>query len=298
MLPPVNYDNLINIGVDEISFRKGHKYITIIYDLTGGKAKPIDHNQGNKRESLEAFFRKLTEQQKASIKTVNTDMAKVYIASIKGQLPEADIIIDKFHLENLLNQAIDSVRKTIIAGMSEKTNRHIMKKGDLKITGKGIEKIQKQIGVLTSNERNKTRWVLLKHQRNHNEDQAGLLAKLEKLNSPLYKAYLLKEQFYHIYKSGDNVEQSVQRIKNWVEEVKQTKLRALIDFCKTVESNIDYISNYFKYGRTSGAIEGVNNKIKVIKRMAYGYKDQQYFFRKIRSKYSNLPRLYLLFASS
>ncbi|HKB86490.1 MAG TPA: transposase, partial [Ignavibacteriaceae bacterium] len=71
---------------------------------------------------------------------------------------------------------------------------------------------------------------------------------------------------------------------------------ALIDFCKTVDSNIDYVSNYFKYGRTSGAIEGVNNKIKVIKRMAYGYRDQEYFFRKIRSKYSNLPRLHLLFA--
>ena len=298
MLPPVSYDNLTNIGVDEISFKKGYKYITIIYDLSDGKAKPIDYNQGNKRESLEAFFRKLTEQQKTSIKTVNTDMAKAYIAAIKGELPQADIIIDKFHLVNLLNQAVDLVRKSIIAGMAKKTNQQIMKKGGLKITGQEIEKIQKRIGGLTSKETSKARWVLLKHQRNHSQSQAGLLAKLEKLNSPLYKAYLLKEQFYEIYKSGGNPEQSVQRIKDWIEEVKQTKLRALIDFCKTVESNMDYIANYFKYGRTSGAIEGVNNKIKVIKRMAYGYRDQQYFFRKIRSKYSDLPRLHLLFALS
>lgn len=297
MLPPVNYDNLTHIGVDEISFKKGYKYITIIYDLRGGKAKPIDYNQGNKKESLEAFFKKLTRQQKASIKTVNTDMAKGYIAAIKGQLPEADIIIDKFHLVNLLNQAIDSVRKTIIAVMAEKTNKQIMKKGDLRIEGREIEEIQKQIGVLTNKERSKTRWVLLKRQENHSQDQAGLLAKLEKINTPLYKAYLLKEEFYEIYKSGGNPEQSVQRIKDWVEQAKQTKLRALIGFCKTVENHIEYISNYFKYGSTSGAIEGVNNKIKVIKRMAYGYRDQQYFFRKIRSKYANLPRLFLLFAS-
>jgi len=296
MLPPVNYDNLINIGVDEISFKKGRKYITIIYDLSDGKAKPIDYSEGNNRDSLEAFFRKLTEQQKSSIKTVNTDMAKAYIAAIQRQLPKADIIIDKYHLENLLNQAIDSLRKTIIGEMASKTNKQIMKTGGLRMPEKEIEKIQEQIGVLTRKERSKTRWVLLKRQTNHNEDQAGLLAKLEELNSPLYKAYLLKEQFYEIYQSGGNVYQSVQRIKNWVEEVKQTKLRALIDFCKTVDSNIDYVSNYFKYGRTSGAIEGVNNKIKVIKRMAYGYRDQEYFFRKIRSKYSNLPRLHLLFA--
>jgi len=228
-------------------------------------------------------------------------MSRAYIASIKEQLPKADIIIDKFHLESLLNQAIDTVRKSIISGMANKTNKYIMEKKykeGLQVTQKEIEKRQKRIGVLTEKERSNTRWVLLKHQSNHNEQQAGLLAKLEKLNSPLYSAYLLKEQFYEIYKPGSNVERSVQTLRNWVEEVRQTKLRPLIDFCKTVETNIDYISNYFRYGRTSGAIEGVNNKIKVIKRMAYGYKDQQYFFRKIRSKYCNLPRLYLLFASS
>ena len=110
-LPPIKYDNLTNIGVDEISFKKGYKYITIIYDLSDGKAKPIDYNQGNTKQSLKAFFQKLTEEQKASIKTVNTDMSRAYIASIKEQLPKADIIIDKFHLESLLNQAIDSIRK-------------------------------------------------------------------------------------------------------------------------------------------------------------------------------------------
>ncbi len=228
-------------------------------------------------------------------------MSRAYIASIKEQLPKADIIIDKFHLESLLNQAIDSIRKTIISGMTSKSNKYIMEKKykeNLQMSQKEIEKRQKRIGVLTEKERSNTRWVLLKHPSNHNEDQAGLLAKLEKLNSPLYKEYLLKEQFYEIYKPGINVERSVQTLRNWIEEVKQTKLRPLRDFCKTVENNIDYISNYFRYGRTSGTIEGVNNKIKVIKRMAYGYKDQQYFFRKIRSKYCNLPRLYFLFASS
>ncbi len=128
MLPPAAYDNLINIGVDEISFKKGYKYITIIYDLSDGKAKPIDYYQGNTKQSLKAFFQKLTKKQKATIKTVNTDMSRAYIASIKEQLPKADIIIDKFHLENLLNQAIDSIRKTIISGMADNTNKYIMEK--------------------------------------------------------------------------------------------------------------------------------------------------------------------------
>jgi transposase len=269
--------------------------------MTDGKAKPIDYQQGNTKQSLSTFIQKLTEQQKASIKTVNTDMSKAYVSSIKEQLPKADIIIDKFHLESLLNTAIDTIRKGIMVEMVRKTNKYIMKKKyeeEIHITQKDIERKEKQMGILTEAERRGTRWVLLKRQSHHNEDQAGLLARLEKINSPLYKAYLLKEQFYEIYKPGSNVERSVGILKGWIEEVKQTELRALTDFCKTLETNMDYITNYFKYGKTSGGIEGVNNKIKVIKRMAYGYKDQQYFFRKIRSKYCNLPRLHLLFATT
>jgi transposase len=299
MLPPVNYDNLLNIGVDEISFKKGYKYITIIYDLTSSKAKPMDYQEGNTKESLNNFFNKLTQQQKASIKTVNTDMSKAFISSIRKELPEADIIVDKFHLERELNYQIDLIRKNIIGEMSIKSNKIIIKSlsNDSCISKEKLDRQEKRIGILNQTERKNTRWVILKHSTNHTERQSALLSKLEQLNSPLYKAYLLKEQFYELLKPKA-IKTAREELLNWMKEAKATELKPLIHFCKTIENHFDFVINYFVYGRTSGAIEGINNKIKVMKRMAYGYKDQQYFFRKIRSKYCALPRLHLLFASS
>lgn len=147
---------------------------------------------------------------------------------------------------------------------------------------------------LNREESNAVRWAVIKRPGNLTDYQSQVLKKLEQWNMPLYRAYLLKEQFYTLLvpQPKDKAEEN---LRIWMKEALQTKISGLRYFCKTVEAHLPYILNYFESGRTSGAIEGVNNKIKNIKRMGYGYKNLEYFFRKIRSRFYRLPKLHNLF---
>jgi transposase len=110
-LPAVNFDNLVHIGVDEISFRKGHKYMTIVYDMTSGKAIPIFYAKGKTKEALQSFYDQLNYDQKSKITTVNMDMSTSYIPCTEENLKGVDIVIDKFHVIKELNRRVDEERK-------------------------------------------------------------------------------------------------------------------------------------------------------------------------------------------
>jgi transposase len=108
--------------------------------------------------------------------------------------------------------------------------------------------------------------------------------------------YLLKEQFYKIYRL-DNKHNAKTQLLAWIETVQGTCFENLKKFADTVLNHFRWIMTYFEHGTTSSKIEGVNNKIKVIKRLAYGYSDLDYFFQKIRSKFCNIPRFFVLFST-
>jgi len=112
-LSAVNFDNLVHIGVDEISFRKGHKYMTIVYDMTSGKAIPIFYAKGKTKEALQSFYDQLTQEQKSTIKTVNMDMSTSYIPCTEENLKNVDIVIDKFHVIKELNKRVEEERKVL-----------------------------------------------------------------------------------------------------------------------------------------------------------------------------------------
>jgi transposase len=122
------------------------------------------------------------------------------------------------------------------------------------------------------------------------------LEKLQQINEPIYQVYLLKEQFYKIY-NLDNKNDAKMQMLSWIETVQKTHFEHLKKFADTLINHLRWIMTYFKHGTTSSKIEGVNNKIKVIKRLAYGYTDLDYFFKKIRSKFCNIPRFFLLYST-
>lgn len=258
--------------------------------MTGGSTIPINYQPGNTATSVNMFFEKLTPSQKASIKTVNTDMSKSYIPAVKRCLPHAKIIIDKFHLLSELNRDIEIVRRQMLNRMKEKENKinqHMI----------FTKKNTKYKELLNTKEKHAIRWAVIKRPGNLTDYQSRILKKLEQWNMPLYKAYLLKEQFYSLLVPQEK-EIAESNLRLWMKEALDTKISGLSSFCKTVESHMPYILNYFESGRTSGAIEGVNNKIKVIKRMAYGYKNTDYFFRKVRAKFVCLTELHNLFTGT
>jgi transposase len=239
------------IGVDEISFQKYHRYYTIVYDLAD-KNGVLFVSEGRREESLNAYFKNLTQEQRKGIKVVCMDTWDPYIASVHKNLPHADIVFDRFHLKKHLNQCIDELRRSLV-NESPKDQKRVIK--------------------------NK-RWVLLKKQSNHTQKDQEALMELKTINLPLYEAYLIKEQFdqFFEYKYAKCAQRFLEK---WYQAIPATIKKHFESFYQMLKNYFNGVITYFKYRITNSIAEGINNKIKVLKRMAYGYRDHEYFKLKI-----------------
>ncbi len=250
-LPPLSV-----IGVDEISFEKHHKYFTIIYDLSTAEGV-LYVNAGRSEESLTEFFSQLSEQKRQSIRAVCMDMWDPYIKSVAKSIPHAVIIFDRFHIKKHLNGCLDQLRRTIAKeqGLSKQERKALKRK----------------------------RWVLLKNKQNHTIKDKLALEELKRINSPLYEAYLIKEQFEHFYLC-ETEKEGEEFIHNWFKQIPKAINVFFRPFYNMLRSYLYGVTAFFRYRYTNSVAEGLNNKIKVLKRMAYGYRDQEYFKLKILRK--------------
>ena len=242
------------IGVDEIAFEKHHRYFTIVYDLADGNGT-LYVGKDRTCQSLSDFFESLTPTQRESIQVVSMDMWDPYIRSVRQHLPHADIVFDRFHIKKHLNQSLDALRRSVV--------RHAP--------------LQEKPFV-----KNK-RWVLLKNQSNHTVRDKRALEQLKQINSPLYEAYLVKEQFDQFFTLQSEA-QGKEFLKNWFEQIPQTLQPYFKTFYNMINRYLYGILTFFKHRITNAVAEGLNNKIKVLKRMAYGYRDYSYFQLKILRK--------------
>jgi len=250
-LPPLSV-----IGVDEISFEKYHKYFTIIYDLSTDEGV-LYVSEGRSEESLGEFFSHLTEQQRQSIRAVCMDMWDPYIKSVTEGLPHAVIIFDRFHIKKHLNGCLDQLRRSIAneQGLSKQERKALKHK----------------------------RWVLLKNQQHHTLKDKRALDELKRINSPLYEAYLIKEQFEHFYLC-ETEQQGKEFIYNWFEQIPKAIQDFFRPFYNMLKRYLYGVTAFCCHRYTNAVAEGINNKIKVLKRMAYGYRDKEYFKLKILRK--------------
>lgn len=239
------------IGVDEISFEKYHKYFTVVYDIMNSNGV-LFVSKGRKEESLTSFFKELTDEQRQSIKVVCMDFWDPYIKSVKLNIPSATIVIDRYHLKKHLNACIDELRRSL------------------------LREADKQQKAVIKNKR----WVLLKNRSNHTvKDQASLL-ELKKINMPLYEAYLLKEDFDNFFACSTR-QKGIAFIKNWYQNIPNQIKQYFQSFYDMLMRYLEGIVSYLVYRYTNSVAEGLNNKIKVLKRMAYGYRSEEYFKLKI-----------------
>ena len=242
---------LYAIGVDEISFKKRHRYFTLIYDLTTPNGV-LFAAEGRSADSLASFFKQLPQDELERIQVVAMDMWEPYANAVAEYLPQAAIVYDRFHLKKHLNECLDELRRAIVRQSAAQDKSLI----------KG------------------SRWVLLKNQENHSAKEQEHLNQLRRLNSPLYSAYLLKEDFDQFFQA-DNAEEANTFLDNWISSIPKTIYGAFQPFVDMLKRHLSNILTYFKYRYTNAIAEGINNKIKVLKRMAYGYKDKDYFKLKI-----------------
>lgn len=237
------------IGIDEVAYEKGHKYLTIVRDIDLGKV--IWVGKKRKQKTLDEFFEKLGIRKCQNIELAVMDMWDPYIASVKAYTPAA-IIFDKFHIAKSITEAVDKVRKKEFA-KADPEERKMMKH---------------------------KRFLILSRQKNLISEKKEVLRQLLDQNKVLFTAYLLKEQALDIF---DEHHQSIglKRFEKWFENVAEAGIEQFNEVVKRIKKYFYGISNYFIHRLTNAQSEGFNTKINVIKRKAYGFRDLDYFKLKI-----------------
>jgi transposase len=185
------------LAIDEIAYKKGHRYKTIVYDLEGRKAVYVA--EGRSTESLTTFLQQL-KGSGARIKAIATDMWPAYWGSVQKHLPETEVVFDLFHIVKQLSKTIDDIRSSVYRQERDKTQRKLIKG---------------------------SRWLLLKNRENLGTDPGSAgrserqrLEELMELNTPLSKAHILKEQIKDVWERGIVAREANHRLKNWIEDAK------------------------------------------------------------------------------
>lgn len=236
-------DGLTAIAVDELSYRKGHKYVTTVANQSTGQIVWV--GEGKASESLNAFFEELGQERCLALKFVSIDMSQAYISSIQDKLPHAQIIFDRFHVQRLVSDALD---------MTRREEWHRLQRLDK-------DEAEKVKGL---------RWPLLKNPWNLTPKQSDRLSTLQDNNSRLYRAYLLKESFADIL---DRLQPNVvkNKLTEWISWACHSRLPHFVKVARSIRRHIDDIVAYIRYRLTNGIIEGLHNKARVITHRSYGF---------------------------
>ena len=253
--------HLKQIAIDEISVGKGHRYVTLVLDLESGAVVHVGEGKGG--DALRPFWRRLRASG-AKVEAVATDMSPAYIEAVTSHLPKASLVFDRFHVMKLFNEKLSDLRRELYRGAADILHKKVLKG---------------------------TRWLLLKRPENldpkHNEP-ARLQEALE-LNQPLATAYYLKEQLGEVWEQEDEDEARIYLL-DWIAQAECSGIRMLVNFARTLRAHAWGILTYYDHEISTGPLEGTNNKIKTMKRQAYGFRDQEFFKLKIyaihESKYA------------
>ncbi len=255
-----------NMSVDEVSYRKYHKYLTNVIDVD--KRKVIWNAKGRTKEVMDTYYEKIGTSNCEAIESIALDGARAYISSAERHAINARIVYDKFHIFAKLNKAVDDVRKSELKNARRNDDNEL-------------------VDLINC----KQRFILLKTRNRLTEKQSGYLEKLCSINKPIYEAMLLKESFLRVYSCRTEEEARIY-LNNWISEAFKSTLAHFHKIAKSFLNKFKYIINWFKIKISSAISEGFNNKIKRLKRMAYGYKDVAYFLLKIHQHCGLLnPRL-------
>lgn len=246
------------LAIDEFAVQKGHKYKTVVMDLETGQV--IFVGDGRAEATLAPFARSL-KASGAHIEAIAMDMWPAYISWTIKHFPDVSIVFDRFHIVKNLNEAISDVRKALYRQETELNKRKLLKG---------------------------TRWLLLKNQDNLSEekDEPKRLQQALEINQPLAAAYYLKEELKQLWLQP-TVEAAKQFLGKWVARAIATKLPRMRKFANLLLAHRSGIFNWFDHLISTGPLEGLNNKIKVLKRKAYGYRDMEYFDLKIKALHTN-----------
>jgi transposase len=232
-------DGLTHIGVDELSYRRHHEYVTVVIDH--GRGAVVWAHEGKDAATLGAFFEELGNERCAKLEAVTLDLSAAYIKAVTEASPEARLIFDRFHVQRLAHDALDTVRRQQWRAAD----------ADEKQAIKG------------------TRFALQKNPWNLTDVERGKLADVQRTNRPLYRAYLLKETLAKIL-DGGQVNVARDKLLAWTAWATRSRLHPFRKVARTIKKHIEGIVAYVATGLNSGRSEGLNGKIRTITRRSFG----------------------------
>lgn len=234
-------EGLTHIGVDELSYRRHHEYITVVVDHAAGRV--VWAHPGKNADTLRKFFAELGAERCAKLEAVTIDMSKAYIEAVTEASPQAKLIFDRFHVQRLAHTALDEVRR---------------------------EQVREIAGTDEAQALKRTRFVLQKNPWNLSRLESEKLALVQRTNAPLYRAYLLKETLAGIL-GGRQREVARVKLNEWIAWATRSRLASFARVAKTIRKYIDGILAYVETGLSNGPSEGMNGKIRTITRRSYGF---------------------------
>ena len=240
-----SFKKLRYLSIDEIAIKKGHNYMTIFSDISTGRI--IHAVEGRKEEVLRPFLKQLAKKARR-LRGIAIDMSAAYASSVKLHLPGAEIIFDRFHVTKLLTDTIDKIRRSEYA-------RH---------NNEGLRVLKGQ------------RFLLLRNFVELDPTQQDHLKQLLEINRPLAIAHSMKEQF-RLFWSCQSRGEGARFLALWVTTALDSGIASLAKVARTFLHRAEGLLSYFDHRIGNGKAEGINNKIKVLKRQAYGFRDQEYF---------------------
>jgi transposase len=241
--PPLK--DLRYLGIDEFSIRKGHNYMSIFVDLESGRI--LHAVEGKAGQDIEPFL-KVIRRRARKLEAIAMDMSTGFISAVQDHLPFVPIVFDHYHVSALMNKGIEEVRREQQGQLDEEGEKFL----------KG------------------TRFLLLKNYENLDEEKQGRLQSLLEVNAPLFTIHTMKEQLRTFWEK-DSIEEAITFLDAWCTDAENSGIKPLKKIAKTIMHHSHGLLNYYFYRISCGLVEGINNKIKTLKRQAYGFRDMAYF---------------------
>ena len=255
------FDEIPTLGMDEIALKKGHKdFVSVITARIGLETKIITILPDRKKEAVKAFLWTIPDSLKKTIKTVCSDMYDGYINATKEVFGKrVKVVIDRFHVAKLYRKSVDDLRK------------------------KELRRLKRELSDTEYKKLRGAMWALRKKEENLSDDEKTVLHHVFQYSPDLEKAYHLQKSLTEIFNQDIKKTEAEKQIRHWLTDVKSSGLSCFDKFLGTLRNNWSEIVNYFyrKGRKNSGFVEGLNNKIKTIKRRCYGILSVESLFQRV-----------------
>lgn len=255
-----NYQDLETIGIDEISLKKGHRdFLTVISAIEkSGRLTVIGIFEGRNKQSVKDFFESIPKPLKSTVKSVCSDMYDGFVQAAKEVFGSQAVVVDRYHVAKLYRTPLDKLRIKEMQRLKSKLP---------------VEEYDKLEGMM---------WILRRDHECLSEADKSKLALLYKHSPTLKEAHKYALKLTNIFNTKCNRKVALNKLNRWIESVENNDVKCFSTFIKTLQKYKDSILNYFKRRKNSGFVEGLNNKIKVVKRRCYGFFKPESLFQRMQ----------------